>query len=63
MAEGLIYTLGGFGLGVALGVIIMFSTVVRPLVHDIRSMRFAGFRPLEKIEQPKSVPLPKIRED
>lgn len=64
MPEGLIAALAGFGLGVAVGVIGLFVTVVRPLVHDIRSMRFAGFRPTEEvINTPKTVPLPPVRED
>ena len=55
--------LGGVGIGIGIGVLLTYFLSVRPLLSDLRSMRFAGWRTTEKVEQPKTIPLPHVRED
>ena len=61
--QGFLVLTGGFGVGIGAGVLLTYAVSVRPLLSDLRSMRFAGWRTTEKVTQPKTIPIPFVRED
>jgi len=61
--QGILVLMGGFGAGIGAGVLLTYFISVRALLGDIRSMRFAGWRTQEKLEPPKTIPIPFVRED
>jgi len=55
---------GAFSLGLVAGHLLNYLLTTRPLVNDIRRLRYDGFRPdMPTPPRPKTVPLPTIRED
>ena len=64
MPPELAYGLGLFGMGFGIGGLVTYLVVVKPLIQDIRDMRYKGFvPPLPMPEKPQTVSLPYIRED
>lgn len=54
----------GLGIGLIAGILLSFFGSIRPLLGELRRMRFAGWRTVEHVEQPKTaVPMPFVRED
>jgi len=62
--EASLWAIAGVGFGTSIGVLGAYYIAIRPLMSDIRQMRYQGFRPdLPLPERPKTVPLPFVRED
>lgn len=57
--------IAGTSLGFAIGVLMAYVIGVRPLVNDIRQMRYDGFKTVPPLPpRPKSIPQPPlVRED
>jgi len=59
----LIISLLSAGIGVAVGYFFCHFMEVRPLVRRIINLRYDGFRPVEDIPRPKTLPFEPVRED